>query len=182
MAAFFKKLDDPLKQFIGAQQMFFTASAAEGARINLSPKGMDTFRIFDDATVGYLDFTGSGNETSAHIERDGRLTIMMCSFGAKPQILRLYGRGRVIRRRHPDWDRFRSHFEEAQGDRQVILLDIELIQTSCGYAVPRYEFNGHRDTLMKWIESTGKEKLEVYWEKKGQVSLDGLPTGLLRDV
>lgn len=179
MAQFYDQLDDKLIEFIGEQRMFFTATAAEGTRINLSPKGMDCFRVIDDRTVAYLDMTGSGNETSAHIEHDGRLTIMMCSYGPKPWILRLYGRGEVIRRRDPRWAEFGAKFDPISGHRQYIALHIESIQTSCGYAVPRYEFISHRDTLAKWAESKGEDGLAEYWSQKNVKSIDGLPTFLL---
>lgn len=177
MAEFFDELTDKAIEFINKQHFFVTGTAAEGARINVSPKGMDTFRIIDNNTVGYLDMTGSGNETSAHIENDGRLTIMMCSFDVKPLILRLYGRGEVVRPNHPDWDKYLNLFKEYPGQRQIILLHIESLQTSCGYGVPRYDFKEERETLAKFGAKHSPEEISAYINKKNTTSIDGLPTG-----
>lgn len=181
MGEFFEKLDDKLREFIKEQHVFFTATAAEACRINLSPKGMDLFRVLDEKTVAYLDVTGSSNETAAHIENDGRMTIMMCSFTAKPRILRLYGRGRIIRQRDAAWDSVHARFDAQAGERQIIALDIESVQTSCGYGVPFYEFKGHRDTMKKWNEAKGPEGIAAHWKEHNVVSIDGLPTHLLSD-
>ena len=177
MADFYDALDEKLIDFIEQQHFFVTGSAAEGARVNVSPKGMDTFRVIDNNTVGYLDMIGSGNETSAHIENDGRLTIMMCSFDSRCWILRLYGRGEVIRPMDPRWDDYIQHFETFASQRQIILLHIESAQTSCGYGVPRYDFKGHRDTLDEWGKKKTPEEHQEYIHKKNLVSIDGLKTG-----
>src|SRR3954467_6678609 len=110
MAKFFNELNEMLRNFIGAQHMFFNSSAPAEGRINLSPKGLDTFRILDDRTVAYLDLTGAENETAAHLAQNGRLTLMFCSFAGEPLILRLYGRGRVVFPRDAEWDRLHPHF------------------------------------------------------------------------
>lgn len=180
MAKFFDKIDDKIREFIETQKMFFTASAplsGEG-RINLSPKGIDTFRVLDENTVCYLDFTGSGNETAAHIRENRRLTIMFCSFKGAPLILRLYGRGEIVSPSSENWSRLSSKFEDFPGVRQIVLLHIESLQTSCGYAVPIYKFKKDRDQLFKWAENKGEKKLEEYRRDKNQTSIDGLPTGL----
>jgi Pyridoxamine 5'-phosphate oxidase len=181
MAKFYSELTDDLQQFIAEQHIFFTASAPNSGRINLSPKGIDTFRCLDSHTVAYLDLTGSGNETSAHLIENGRLTIMFCSFTAQPLILRLYGQGSVIRPTTADWTELYNLFAPIAGLRQIIKLEIESVQTSCGFGVPEYDYAGERDTLIKWAESKGETGLLDYWQDKNLVSIDGLPTYLLRD-
>ena len=178
MATFFTELDENLKEFIDNQGMFFVATAPVAGRINLSPKGMDCLRCVDDSTVAYLDMTGSGNETAAHLFENGRITMMLCSFGPKPQILRIYGRGRSVYKQDEDWEVFSSHFEILTGARQIVVLEIETIQTSCGYAVPRYEFIDHRETLRKSSEKMGETELANYRLKNNLESIDGQPTGL----
>jgi Pyridoxamine 5'-phosphate oxidase len=182
MARFYPALEDRHRDFIAAQKLFFTASGTADSRLNLSPKGMDSLRVIDAKRVAYLDLTGSGNETAAHLKHDGRLTLMWCSFDAEPLILRLYGRGRTVRRQDADWNELRRHFPALPGERQIIALDIESVQTSCGYAVPMYAYQGERDTLARWAEKKGVVGLLEYWREKNQVSIDGLPTGLLEDA
>jgi Pyridoxamine 5'-phosphate oxidase len=176
---FFDQLDEKLTKFIGEQKMFFTASAPISGRINLSPKGIDSFRVFDDKTVAYLDLTGSGNETAAHIYENGRLTIMFCSFTDKPLILRLYGRGEVVSNGGDKWKLYEKAFEHYYGERQIILLNVESVQTSCGFGVPVYELIEERKTLINWAEGKDEEKIEAYWRQKNLSSIDGLPTHLL---
>jgi len=179
MAKVYPALTGELRAFIARQHLFFTASATATGHINLSPKGMDSLRCLDDRTVTYLDLTGSGNETAAHLRADGRLTLMFCSFDTQPLILRLYGRGRVVRPRDPDWARLFRHFDPLPGARQIMVLDIESVQTSCGYGVPRYQLVAERETLRRWAENKGEAGLAEYWRDKNQTSIDGLPTGLL---
>ncbi len=178
MAQFCSQLDDKLKTFIAEQKMFFTATAPVEGRINLSPKGMDTLRCLDPNTVAYLDLTGSGNETAAHLQENGRMTIMFCSFTQTPMILRLYGRGRVVGKRDPEWAKFWPTFAPLPGARQLIVLEIESVQTSCGFAVPFYEFKGERNALRRFAETKGQQGLDEYRHDKNLVSIDGLPTGL----
>jgi hypothetical protein len=178
MAKFYTELDNSLRRFIGEQKIFFTASAPNDGRVNLSPKGMDSFRCLDSKTVAYLDLTGSGNETAAHIFENGRLTIMFCSFTEKPLILRLYGRGRVVRKNDEDWNRLYSNFTPIVGERQIIVLEIESLQTSCGFAVPVYELKEEREKLVEWAENKGENGLLEYRQTKNQISIDGLPTHL----
>jgi hypothetical protein len=178
MAKFLDVIDDKIKRFIGEQKMFFTASAplsSEG-RVNLSPKGIDTFRVLDENTVCYLDLTGSGNETAAHVAENGRLTIMFCSFAGAPLILRLYGTGEVVSSNSEKWNDLAAHFDVFPGIRQIIVLRVESLQTSCGYGVPLYEFAGDRNQLIKWAEKKGKDGIGSYWREKNQTSIDGLPT------
>ena len=178
MAKFFERLDDQLRSFIGEQKIFFTATAPAEGRINLSPKGMDTFRCLDAGTVAYLDVTGSGNETAAHLAADGRMTIMMCSFSERPLVLRLYGRGRVVRPCDGEWDALHGHFPSLPGERQIVVLSLESVQTSCGFAVPVYELREERQKLVEWTLKKGEEGIRKYRREKNRVSIDGLPTYL----
>ena len=181
MAKFFDQLNDSHIEFIQQQKLFFTATAPQSGRINLSPKGMDTFRILSPNKVAYLDLTGSGNETAAHIAENGRVTIMFCSFMENPLILRLYGQGEVITPRHPQWQATLESFQSIAGMRQIIVQHIDSIQTSCGYAVPLYSYEGERDTLERWAEKKGEQGIQQYWQDRNQTSIDGLPTHLLED-
>lgn len=178
MAQFFDSLNPALIDFIRVQPIFFVATAAAGGRINCSPKGMDTLRVLDDHAVAYLDITGSGNETAAHIRHDGRITFMFCSFGEEPLILRLYGRGEVVRPGEPRWDDLLLHFPPQPGQRQIILLHIESAQTSCGFGVPRMQLIEPRDDLRQWAGKKGESGLAEYRARKNRTSIDGLPTGL----
>lgn len=176
MAKFYPALTDELIEFIQAQHMFFTASAPTDGRVNLSPKGIDTFRCFGANSVGYLDLTGSGNETAAHLNDNGRITIMFCSFSEKPLILRLYGQGRMIHPRDAEWSEVYAKFEPVVGDRQIMVMTVEAVQTSCGFGVPRFEFQHQRDTLITWAKNKGEDGLQAYRQKKNTQSIDGLPT------
>ena len=182
MAQFFPHLDETLKAFIAEQHMFFVATAPGEGRVNLSPKGMDTFRVLGDSTACYLDLTGSGNETAAHLRDNGRITIMWCSFGGTARIMRIFGRGRVVRPGSGEFERLIGLFPAIPGVRQIMVIDIDEAQTSCGYAVPQYELVRERPTLAKWAEQkTGKE-LHDYWTRKNVHSIDGLPTGIFDDA
>ncbi|WP_036480044.1 pyridoxamine 5'-phosphate oxidase family protein [Myxosarcina sp. GI1] len=178
MAKFYSQLTLDLQTFIQKQKIFFTATAPISGRINLSPKGIDTFCCLDANTVAYLDLTGSGNETAAHLHENGRMTIMFCSFEANPLILRLYGRGEVISHSSDRWNKLHSLFVSTPGERQIILLDIESIQTSCGFGVPLYEFKEDRETLIDWAAKKGKSGIKQYQQQKNLQSIDGLPTNL----
>lgn len=181
MAKFYTELTETLQKFIAEQHLFFTATAPVEGRINLSPKGMDTFRCLDAKTVAYLDLTGSGNETAAHLIENGRMTLMFCSFSATPMILRLYGQGRVIQPRQPAWADFYPLFEPIPGVRQIIVLAIDSVQTSCGFAVPLYEFKTRRNNLVEWSEKQGEQGIIKYRRERNQQSIDGLPTKLFED-
>jgi len=179
MAKFFNELDENQTAFIQQQKMFFVASASSSGRIQLSPKGLDSFRILDNKSVAYLDLTGSGNEAAAHIKNDGRLTIMFCSFENNPLIIRLYGKGRVILPGREDWEKFFPLFEPLKGYRQIIHLSIESLQTSCGYGVPLYDYAGDRDTIIRWAEKTGESGLVDYRRQNNKKSIDGFPADVL---
>lgn len=181
MSKFYSELNATLQNFIQEQKIFFTATAPLQGRINLSPKGMDTFRCLDHKTVAYLDLTGSGNETAAHLAENDRITLMFCSFSEEPLILRLYGKGQAIRPRHENWESFVTLFPSMAGTRQIILVQIESIQTSCGYGVPLYDFQQERNQLVKWANQKGEKAIHEYWQLKNQKSIDGLPTYLLQE-
>ncbi len=179
MAKFLDALDERLTAFIREQKMFFTATAPDKGRVNLSPKGLDTFRILGPRKVGYLDATGSGNETAAHLLQNGRITLMFCAFDGPPLILRLYGTGKSVRSGSSEWPGLRSAFgPRMHGERQLIVVDIESVQTSCGFGVPLFAFREHRDQLPAWADRKGEQGLVAYRAEKNRVSIDGLPTGL----
>jgi hypothetical protein len=175
MAEFFTALDDKHIAMIGKQPIFFVATAAADGRINLSPKGYDAFRVLSPTQVAYLDLGGSGNETHAHLAADGRITFMFCNFEQPALILRLYGHGRPVLPQDDAWSELASHFEIMPGTRQIILCDVESIQTSCGWGVPYMQFDRERQTLKK--AHSGMEA-EAWVEKmQGRTkSIDGLPT------
>ena len=167
------------REFIEKQRMFFTATAplSEAGHINLSPKGIDGFRVLSDNRVGYMDFIGSGNETAAHVLENGRITFMFCAFDGPPNILRLYGKGYPVLPGTSAWEEFAPHFNLYPHTRQIIVADIDLVQTSCGYGVPLYEHVGERRIMFDWAEKKGADGLAEYIREKNLVSLDGLPTG-----
>ena len=178
MAKFYAQLNPELQTFIQKQKIFFTATAPRAGRINLSPKGIDTLCCIDEKQVAYLDLTGSGNETAAHLHENGRMTMMFCSFEEKPMILRLYGQGEVISLNSEGGNQLKSLFARIPGERQIMLLKIESVQTSCGFGVPVYEFKEERKTLIDWAEKKGKSGLKQYQQQKNLQSIDGLPTQL----
>ncbi len=169
------------REFILRQRIFFTASAAAEGRVNLSPKDRASLRILSANRVAYLDLTGSGNETAAHVRANGRLTLMFCAFEGAPTILRLYGRGRVLARCSAAYrELLASAFndEECIGARQMVVLEIDLVKTSCGYGVPLFDYLGERPTLTRWAEAKGEAGLEEYRLAKNAFSIDGFPTGI----
>lgn len=178
MAKQFSKITDSLKEFIEQQKIFFVGTADADGRVNVSPKGADSFRVVGGNRVVWLNLTGSGNETAAHIAANNRMTIMFCSFDEKPVILRLYGSGRVIHPKDPGWSELAILFPENIGARQIFDIAIDFVQTSCGFQVPFYEYKGERDLLDKWAENKGRDGIEEYWQEKNKVSLDGKPTGI----
>lgn len=178
MAKFYPALTADLMDFIRAQHLFFTASAAAEGRVNLSPKGLQTFCILSPTRVAYLDLTGSGNETAAHLLADGRLTLMFCSLEDAPLILRLYGQGSLVRPGQAEWDALYRAFPPIPGARQIVMLNIESVQTSCGFGVPRYAYCGERDALVTWAEKKGEAGLRQYRAEKNRLSIDGLPAQL----
>lgn len=179
MAKIYPTLTNRIQKFIEAQKMFFVATAPKNGRINLSPKGMDTFRVLNENRVAWLSVTGSGNETAAHLLENGRITIMFCAFEGAPNILRLYGTAKEIRPNHTDWNDLIKLFPELPGARQIFVMEIGNAQTSCGMSIPFYDFKGERNQLIDWTNDKGKDGIERYWEERNQTSIDGLPTGIL---
>lgn len=180
----YAQIDSMHREFIERQHIFFTASATPDSRINVSPKSLDAFRILDDNTVAYLDLTGSGNETAAHLRADGRLTLMFCAFEGRPQILRLYGHGRSLTRGSAEYAELLAsafHDEEQPGARQIVVLDVDLVQTSCGFGVPLFDYTGERSDLIDWAANKGEDGLQSYRREKNSRSIDGLPTGICED-
>lgn len=178
MAKQFPEISTELSDFIAKQKLFFVATADQDSRINLSPKGIDSFRVMDKNRVIWLNFTGSGNETAAHLLAQNRMTIMFCSFDEKPTILRLYGKAKTIHERDSEWNELIKHFPNSKGARQVFDVEIELVQTSCGYAVPMFDYVGERGTLERWAEKKGEDGVREYWQSNNTTSIDGKPTGI----
>ncbi len=178
MAKFYDKITNRVQKFIEAQKMFFVATAAKEGRINLSPKGMDTFRVLNENKVAWLSVTGSGNETSAHLLNDNRITIMFCAFEGAPNILRLYGKAEEVLPIHDKWSNYASLFPKLPGTRQIFIVSIESVQTSCGMSIPFYEYQGERNQLNDWATEKGEEGIKQYWNDRNQTSIDGLKSGL----
>ena len=177
MGKAFTEIPDDLREFIEAQPMFFVATAplrADG-HVNLSPKGLDTFRVLSPTRVAYLDLTGSGNETAAHLAENGRITFMFCAFNGPPRILRLYGRGDSVLPDDARWAALRGLFPDYPGIRQIIVADLDRVQTSCGFGVPLVAEEKQRPTLIRWAEAKGEDGLERYRQEKNRSSIDGLP-------
>jgi len=176
MGKIFQTIDDKLQNWIEKQKMFFVSTAPldkEGL-VNCSPKGLDSFRVLDGNTVAYLDLTGSGVETIAHLKENQRITIMFCAFEGPPKILRLYGKGEVLEKGTLEFEKLKPQFPEYLGERSIILVHLHRIQDSCGYAVPNYEFKGERDVLLKWTANKGPDGVVAYRKEKNANSLDGL--------
>ena len=172
-------LTDKDVAFIAAQKMFFVATATETGRINLSPKGMDSFVVLGPNRVVWLNVTGSGNETSAHVQHAPRMTIMFCAFEGKPNIMRLYGTAKAVHSADPEWAELIAKFPPLPGVRQLFDVAIESVQNSCGMSIPFYDYVGERDELTAWARKKGDAGIRDYWTRKNQTSIDGLPTHLL---
>ncbi len=155
------------------------ATAAQEGRINLSPKGLNSLRILDKERVLWLNFTGSGNETAAHLLKQNRMTMMFCSFQEHPLIVRLYGQATTYHHRDPEWKTYIQKFDDPAGARNLFLLDIDSVQTSCGYGVPKFNFTEERTRLTEFIDQKGEDGIKQYWNDKNLTSIDGLSTGLL---
>lgn len=176
----YSEISDKLKQFIEDQKIFFVGTATADSRINVSPKGMDSLRILNASRVVWLNVTGSGNETSAHIQENPRMTLMFAAFEGNPMILRLYGNARVIHKNDPEWKDLYSLFRPLPGARQIFDLTVELVQTSCGMGVPFYDYAGEREQLNEWANKKGEDGIKAYWEEKNQESLDGKPSHIVK--
>jgi hypothetical protein len=180
----YARIEPAHREFIRQQRIFFNASAGPDGHVNVSPRDAASLRVLGDNAVAYLDRTGSGNETAAHLRVNHRLTLMFCAFEGPPMILRLYGAGRIVRRNSAEYSALlASEFGNAEppGARQMVMLNVDLVQTSCGFGVPLYEYRGERQTLVRWAEAKGEAGLEQYRRKKNVLSLDGLPTGLFEE-
>jgi Pyridoxamine 5'-phosphate oxidase len=177
LAQFYECLNDKLTAFIAKQPLFFIASAASEGRINLSPKGLDAFRVISPLRFAYLDMTGSGNETAAHAKAGGRATILFCSFSRNPLVLRLFGRTRIGQPGSALWGELSGMFEMYPGARQIALFDIDSVQTACGFGVPEMTLKKPRSTFTDYWVKKGEAATAEYRERTNKVSIDGLPTG-----
>jgi len=178
-----KQLDaitDKLKTFIEEQHLFFVGTAAQDGRVNISPKGMDSLKVINENKVIWLNMTGSGNETAAHLLKNDRMTIMFCSFEKNPMILRLYGQAKIYHERDRVYSEYIDLFPTNLGARQIIEMDVDLVQTSCGFAVPFMEFKDERTTLIDWAEKKEREGVKAYWKEKNQKSIDGFETDIIK--
>lgn len=175
----YEALTDKHVEFIKNQHLFFVGTAAVDGFVNVSPKGMDSFRVIDNGHVVWLNLTGSGNETATHVQENGRMTVMFCSFDKQPLILRLYGQADVLHTRDSGWTDLAKLFPDYVGARQLFSLKIDLVQGSCGYAVPFFELTGERPTLLNWADKKGKDGIADYWQEKNTVSLNEKDTGIL---
>jgi len=180
MGKFSDSIKTAHKEFIAAQHIFFVATAplSGSGRVNLSPKGLDCFRVLGDNKVAYMDLISSGNETSAHTLENGRITFMFCSFSDKPNILRLYGKGFTVLPGSEMWELYAPGFTIYPSTRQIIVAEIDLVQTSCGFGVPMFDYAGERDIHFDWADKKGAEGLQQYMKDNNLTSLDALPTNL----
>lgn len=184
MAKQYEQITPPLQTFIEQQKIFFVGTASKEGRVNVSPKGMDSLRVLSPNRIVWLSVTGSGNETAAHLadnvaengSKSGRMTVMFCAFEGAPMILRLYGMARAVYPRDQSWNQLITHFVQLPGTRQLFDLSVDLVQTSCGMAVPLYDYREDRDNLNNWAQKKGPAGIEAYQREKNQVSIDGLPT------
>lgn len=179
MGSRYQSLRDDLMDFIREQKLFFVGTAANDGTINVSPKGWDSLRVMGANRIVWRNVTGSGNETAAHLAQNSRMTMMFCAFSGNPKILRLYGQAQAFHPRDPEFNAMDALFEPHASARQLVDFTIELVQTSCGFGVPFYEYQQERDNMDKWLASKDDSDIEDYWEKKNAVSLDGLPTYIL---
>jgi hypothetical protein len=177
MATVHPEITQELAEWIGKQHVFFVATAplAADGMVNCSPKGLDAFTILDGHTAAYLDLTGSGAETIAHVRENGRIVIMFCAFDGAPQIVRLHGRGRVVFPDDPAFSELKPRFPDHPGIRSIIRIDVTRVSDSCGHGVPEYTYEGERDVLVRWAAKKGPEGMQEYQAKHNRVSLDGLP-------
>jgi hypothetical protein len=175
----YSKIPDNLTQFIKQQKVFFVGTAAADGRVNISPKGLDSLRIIDANRVLWLSVTGSGNETSAHVQQNPRMTIMFIALEGNPMILRLYGSASIIHKGDPDWEKNANLFGSLPGARQIFNMSVDLVHTSCGMGVPFYEFIEERQQLNEWANKKGEEGIKEYWREKNQQSLDGKKTHIV---
>lgn len=175
----FTELSDKHIQFIAEQRIFFVGTATADSRVNISPKGMDSLRVLSGNRVVWLNVTGSSNETSAHVQQSPRMTIMFCAVAGPPLILRLYGTAKVVHKSDSEWSDLFPLFKPLPGARQIFDVTVDLVQTSCGMAVPYYSYDGDRELLSDWATKKGEDGLKQYWKEKNQISIDGIPTNIV---
>lgn len=174
----FSSIAEEHQEFITKQKIFFVATAKSAGKVNVSPKGMDSLRIINAKKIAWLNLTGSGNETAAHLLENNRMTIMFCAFEGKPLILRLYGKASIFHEGTTEYDALNKSFPDLPGKRQIMEMDIEMVQTSCGYGVPFLEYKGDRKGLSLWAEKKGEDGIRNYWKEKNMLSIDGDTTGM----
>ena len=179
MAKIFPALSAQHARFIAEQKIYFVATATADGRVNVSPKGMDSLRILGDRRLAWLNVTGSGNETAAHVQQNPRMTLMFCAFAGDPLILRVYGEARAIHRKDPEWQELYAGFRPIPGARQIFDVAISSVHTSCGMGVPFFDYRGEREQLSDWARGKGEAGLAQYWRDKNQQSIDGLPTHIV---
>jgi len=175
----YKEITAELETFIKKQKLFFVGTATAGGRINVSPKGMDSLRVLERKRIVWLNLTGSGNETAAHVRELNRMTLMFCAFEGSPLILRVYGTARVIHTHDAEWQELNSRFRPLPGARQIFDMQVDLVLTSCGMGVPLFEYAGDREQLIDWAARKGDAGVRKYWEEKNVTSLDGKPTYIM---
>lgn len=175
----YTELSEKHIEFISDQKIFFVGTATTDSRVNISPKGMDSLRVLSNRRVVWLNVTGSGNETSAHVQQMPRITVMFCAFEGAPLILRLYGTATAVHRDDPEWADLFSLFSPLPGARQIFDIEIDLVQASCGMAVPYFSYSGERDLLSDWATKKGEDGVRQYWVEKNQFSIDGIQTHIL---
>lgn len=180
MGQHFYALSDQLIHFICAQHIFFVGTATTDSRINISPKGMDTLRVLNANRIIWLNVTGSGNETAAHVQHHPRMTLMFMALTGKPIILRIYGQAKAIHRQDSDWAELFPLFDPLPGARQIFDLTIEHVQTSCGMSVPYFDYLGEREQLNEWAEKKGRIGIAEYWRQANGVSIDGIETHITK--
>ena len=181
MAKHFDSLTEDHIGFIAANRIFFVATAAATGRVNVSPKGMDSLRVLGPNRIAWLNVTGSGNETAGHLRDTNRMTLMWAGFEKRPLILRAYGTARTLHPRDPDWPALAAELPDLPAARQIFDVAVDLVQTSCGYAVPYFDFAGERDTLNTVNGNKGAEGIRAYWDEKNRTTLDGADTGIFED-
>lgn len=176
MSQKYNELSEKHVQFITQQKIFFVGTATANSRVNISPKGMDSLRVFNSTNIAWLNVTGSGNETAAHVQQDPRMTILFCAIDGPPLILRLYGNAKVVHKADPEWNELYPLFKPLPGARQIFDVSIDLVQTSCGMSVPNFSYAGDRELLSEWVSKKGDKGLKQFWEDKNQISIDGIDT------
>ena len=175
----YTELSEKHIQFIVSQKLYFVGTATAESKVNISPKGMDSLRVLDNKTLAWLNVTGSGNETAAHVQSHPRMTLMFAAFEGNPMILRIYGQARAIHQKDNEWSQLYALFPPLPGARQIFTVAIDMVQTSCGMAVPFFDYAGEREQLSDWAQKKGESGIKEYWQNKNQHSLDGIPTHIL---